>query len=139
MKRILAFFLALVMIFAMVPALGTTAKADSGSTTTNTTTETVTAKPFYGLTWDKVERAFYGNLEDAPVLTVKNNNGILSMTGSDNFAEFLEVFPGFYAVLGSYTELPNTSGNHHNATFYVDDACLPMGVAFFLGCLEKLQ
>ena len=59
--------------------------------------------------------------------------------GSDNFAEFLEVFPGFYAVLGSYTELPNTSGNHHNATFYVDDACLPLGVAFFLGCLEKLQ
>ena len=59
--------------------------------------------------------------------------------GSDNFAEFLEVFPGFYAVLGSYTELPNTSGNHHNATFYVDEACMKYGVEFFLNCLNKFM
>ena len=59
MKRVLAFVLAFVMLFAMVPAMGTTAKAETTATTT-TSADPVTAKPFYGLTWDVVERSLSG-------------------------------------------------------------------------------
>ncbi len=82
MKRFLALFLALVMIFGMVPALGTTAKAE-----TTASTEDVSALPFYGLTWSPVNRDLFGNLEDAPVLQVNEPvDGIVTMSGSGDFA-----------------------------------------------------
>ena len=84
MKRVFAIALVLVMLFAMVPALGTTAKAE----TTTTSTEPVTIRPFYGLTWDEVERALFGNLENAPVMTVYNTDGVVTMSGSSDFAAY---------------------------------------------------
>ncbi|ERI99127.1 MULTISPECIES: M20 metallopeptidase family protein [Eubacteriales] len=51
---------------------------------------------------------------------------------SDNFAEFLAAFPGFYANLGCHSTRPGTSGNHHNPTFDVDESALPLGVEFFV-------
>ena len=85
MKRFLAFFLALVMLFGMAPSLGTTAKAE-----TEASTEDVTVAPFYGLTWSPVDRGkiTYANLEDAPVLTVTlaDDGETLTMDGSSDFA-----------------------------------------------------
>ena len=74
MKRFLAFVLALVMIFSMLPTLGTVAKAE-----TTATTEQVTAKPFYGLTWHSVDRSLFDNLGYAPIITVKKTNGVLKL------------------------------------------------------------
>ena len=51
---------------------------------------------------------------------------------SDNFAEFLAAFPGFYANLGCHSNRPGPSGNHHNPTFDVDETALPLGVEFFV-------
>ena len=76
MKRFLAFFLALVMLFAMVPVLGTTAKAES-----TTVAETVTEKPFYGLTWDTLALSQFGNLAYAPIITVEQTDGVVSLGG----------------------------------------------------------
>ena len=84
MKRVFAIALVLVMLLAVVPALGTTAKAE----TTTTSTEPVTIRPFYGLTWDEVERALFGNLENAPVMTVYNTDGVVTMSGSGDFAAY---------------------------------------------------
>ncbi|MZL68814.1 amidohydrolase [Bittarella massiliensis] len=57
---------------------------------------------------------------------------------SDNFAEFLEAFGGFYAMLGARSELPGTSGNAHNPTFCIDEGCLEEGLALFAACLFDL-
>ena len=86
MKRILALFLALVMIFAMVPSLGTTAKAE---TTETTAAEQVTAKPFYGLTWHAVDRSLFSNLGYAPAMTIKNTDGVLSFGHSGSWASYV--------------------------------------------------
>lgn len=50
---------------------------------------------------------------------------------SDNFAEFLAAFPGFYLNLGVHSSRPGTSGNHHNPTFDVDESVLKKGMEFF--------
>ena len=94
MKRILSLFLALVMIFAMVPALGTTAKADTNATTT-TSTGVVTSKPFYGLTWDTLSLNTFGNLAKAPVKTVNVTNGVVSLGGlsASEMKNTLDAFP----------------------------------------------
>jgi len=52
--------------------------------------------------------------------------------GSDNFAEFLAAFPGFYLNLGAHSARPGTSGNHHNPTFDLDESVLKKGMEFFL-------
>ena len=83
MKRFLALFLALVMVFGMVPSMGTTAKAETAAPT-----EEATAKPFYGLAWSPVDMSMFGNIEDAPVMIVYNNNNVVSTTGSSNYAAY---------------------------------------------------
>ena len=52
--------------------------------------------------------------------------------GSDNFAEFLAAFPGFYMNLGSHSSRPGTSGNHHNPTFDVDESVFKKDVELFV-------
>ena len=45
---------------------------------------------------------------------------------SDNFADFLQAFGGFYASFGAHSHRPGTSGNHHNPTFDMDEAAMPL-------------
>ena len=49
---------------------------------------------------------------------------------SDNYANFLNAFPGFYTMLGAHSEMPGTSGNHHNPTFCLNEDCIKLGIAF---------
>lgn len=51
--------------------------------------------------------------------------------GSDNFAEFLKAFPGFYCDTGAHSSHPGTSGNHHNPTFDIDESAFGKVVEFF--------
>lgn len=51
--------------------------------------------------------------------------------GSDNYAEFLAEFPGFYCDTGAHSSRPGTSGNHHNATFDLDESAFCKVVEFF--------
>ena len=55
------------------------------------------------------------------VLAPKNPN-----LASDNFADFLQAFGGFYASFGAHSHRPGTSGNHHNPTFDMDEAAMPL-------------
>lgn len=52
--------------------------------------------------------------------------------GSDNFAEFLAAFPGFYMNLGTHSSRPGTSGNHHNPTFDVDESTFKKDMELFV-------
>ena len=52
--------------------------------------------------------------------------------GSDNFAEFLAAFPGFYMNLGTHSNRPGTSGNHHNPTFDVDESTFKKDMELFV-------
>lgn len=45
-------------------------------------------------------------------------------TASDNFAEFLHEFPGFYCFVGSKSERVGTSGVHHAANFDLDESAI---------------
>lgn len=51
--------------------------------------------------------------------------------GSDNFAEFLAAFPGFYCDTGAHCTRPGTSGNHHNTKFDLDESAMRKVVEFF--------
>ncbi len=51
--------------------------------------------------------------------------------GSDNYAEFLAAFPGFYCDTGARCTRPGTSGNHHNPTFDIDENGFYKVVEFF--------
>ena len=51
--------------------------------------------------------------------------------GSDNYAEFLAAFPGFYCDTGANCKRPGTSGNHHNPTFDLDESAFRRIVEFF--------
>ncbi|MBC2871011.1 amidohydrolase [Acetanaerobacterium sp. MSJ-12] len=51
-------------------------------------------------------------------------------TGSDDYAAFVHAFKGFYCVVGAKSDLPGTSGNHHNANFAIDEASLKVGATF---------
>ena len=73
MKRTLAMILTLAMLFSMVFSLGTVASAGS-----------VTTKPFYGLGWSAIDRAKFSNLDDAPVITVRSSNGVVSLYSSSS-------------------------------------------------------
>ena len=51
--------------------------------------------------------------------------------GSDNYAEFLAAFPGFYCDTGARCTRPGTSGNHHNPTFDLEESAFRRVVEFF--------
>lgn len=50
--------------------------------------------------------------------------------GSDDYAEFLDSFPGFYCLTGAQSKLPDVSGNHHNPKFCIDEGCIITGMTF---------
>lgn len=52
-------------------------------------------------------------------------------TGSDNFAEFLAAFPGFYCDTGARCTRPGSSGNHHNPNFDLDENAFRKVMEFF--------
>ena len=74
MKKLLAVLLVLAILLPVVPV--TKAKAAD-------------AKPFYGLTWDEVDRETFSNLENAPIITVKNNNGEVTITHGSTYPELM--------------------------------------------------
>ncbi|MBQ2697744.1 MAG: amidohydrolase [Clostridia bacterium] len=51
--------------------------------------------------------------------------------GSDNYADFLEAFPGFYCDTGANCKAPGASGNHHNPHFDLDESAFRRVVEFF--------
>ena len=56
---------------------------------------------------------------------------------SDNFAEFIHEFPGFYCFLGANSSRVGTSGNHHTTNFDIDESVLVKGIEFFMTYTEK--
>ena len=70
--------------------------------------------------------------EIATEIGLKLEDSLDPSAGSDNFAEFLAAFPGFYMNLGSHSSRPGTSGNHHNPTFDVDESVFKKDVELFV-------
>jgi len=60
-------------------------------------------------------------------------------SASDNFAEFLHAFPGFYCFVGSQPDRPGTSGVHHAPNFDLDESVLPGISELFLETVKRLQ
>jgi len=57
--------------------------------------------------------------------------------GSDNYAEFVAAFPGFYCDTGAFCTRPGASGNHHNPTFDLDETAFRRIVEFFAAFAVK--
>ena len=70
--------------------------------------------------------------EIATEIGLKLKDDLDPSAGSDNFAEFLAAFPGFYMNLGSHSSRPGTSGNHHNPTFDVDESIFKKDIELFV-------
>ncbi|MBO5868611.1 MAG: hypothetical protein J6Q54_06875, partial [Oscillospiraceae bacterium] len=70
-------FTVLLVLAILLPAFPVT-KADAAE-----------VKPFYGLTWDEVDRDTFSNLENAPIITVKNNNGEVTITHGSSYPEIM--------------------------------------------------
>ena len=61
-------------------------------------------------------------------------------TGSDNYAEFLAAFPGFYCDTGAHCTREGSSGNHHNPNFDLDESAFQKVMEFFVAyTLDFLQ
>ena len=60
-------------------------------------------------------------------------------SASDNFAEFLHAFPGFYCFVGSNSSRPGTSGVHHAPDFDLDESVLPKIAELFWETAKQLQ
>ena len=71
MKRLLATILILVILLSVAPSVGTVAGAEA---TPNT--------PFFAMTWDPADIATFGNIAQAPTITVKNIGGNITLGGS---------------------------------------------------------
>ncbi|WP_320937958.1 amidohydrolase [Enterocloster lavalensis] len=50
--------------------------------------------------------------------------------GSDNYADFLEAFPGFYCFIGSMKDGENITNNHHHPKFDIDESSLDASAEF---------
>lgn len=50
--------------------------------------------------------------------------------GSDNYADFLEAFPGFYCFVGSMKGGENLSNHHHHPKFDIDESSLDASAKF---------
>ena len=60
-------------------------------------------------------------------------------SASDNFAEFLHAFPGYYCFVGSQPSRPGTSGIHHAPDFDLDESILPRISFIFLETAKRLE
>ena len=72
MKRLLVTILTLAILLSVAPSLGTVADAAS-----------IPDAPFYAMTWDPANLEDFGNIAQAPVITVKNIGGNITLSGSD--------------------------------------------------------
>ena len=59
-------------------------------------------------------------------------------SASDNFSEFLHVFPGFFCFVGSRSDRDGTSGVHHASNFDFDETAMLHIVRFFCDCAERI-
>lgn len=59
-------------------------------------------------------------------------------SASDNFSEFLHVFPGFFCFVGSRSDREGTSGVHHASNFDFDETAMLHIVRFFCACAERI-
>lgn len=51
--------------------------------------------------------------------------------GSDDFANFLAAFPGFYCNIGAKADdIPGGCGNHHNSNFVISEDAFPVAMEF---------
>ena len=61
-------------------------------------------------------------------MTRHEENRELLGAGSDDMAEFLQVVPGCYFMVGSGNEAKGTYYQHHHPRFDLDEDALPLGV-----------
>ncbi len=60
--------------------------------------------------------------------------------GSEDFCWFLKAFPGFYAIVGSKSNMPGTSSTAHNCKYDIDEKALSIGAKLLATCaLQYLQ
>lgn len=59
------------------------------------------------------------------------------MMGSDNFADFVHAFPGFYCFMGAGFDGPNGNLPNHHPKFTLDEKAFRLGVEFLAGCAVK--
>ena len=70
---------------------------------------------------------------------VENIDGLTAiqapkLMGSDNFADFVHAFPGFYCFMGAG---PDGSLPNHHPRFTLDEKAFRLGVEFLTGCAVK--
>jgi len=71
MKKLLVTILTLAILLSVAPSLGTVASAATPDA------------PFYAMTWDSAKLEDFGNIAQAPVITIKNIGGNITLSGSD--------------------------------------------------------
>ena len=59
------------------------------------------------------------------------------LMGSDNFADFVHAFPGFYCFMGAGFDGPDGSLPNHHPRFTLDEKAFRLGVEFLTGCAVK--
>ena len=59
------------------------------------------------------------------------------LMGSDNFADFVHAFPGFYCFMGAGFDGPDGSLPNHHPRFTLDEKAFRLGVEFLTGCAAK--
>lgn len=73
---------------------------------------------------------------------VENIDGLTAiqapkLMGSDNFADFVHAFPGFYCFMGAGFDGPDGSLPNHHPRFTLDEKAFRLGVEFLTGCAVK--
>lgn len=73
---------------------------------------------------------------------VENIDGLTAiqapkLMGSDNFADFVHAFPGFYCFMGAGFDGPDGSLPNHHPRFTLDEKAFRLGVEFLTGCAAK--
>ena len=73
---------------------------------------------------------------------VENIDGLTAiqapkLMGSDNFADFVHAFPGFYCFMGAGFDGPDGSLPNHHPRFTLDEKAFCLGVEFLTGCAVK--
>lgn len=73
---------------------------------------------------------------------VENIDGLTAiqapkLMGSDNFADFVHAFPGFYCFMGAGFDGPDGNLPNHHPRFTLDEKAFHLGVEFLTGCAVK--
>ena len=73
---------------------------------------------------------------------VENIDGLTAiqapkLMGSDNFADFVHAFPGFYCFMGAGFDGPDGNLPNHHPRFTLDEKAFRLGVEFLTGCAVK--